>query len=85
MGRDVLGGKPDRHYVDSDPYVVVDNALDKADQSLVYLWIHETFRQNVNGQSQRRPRNSVCLVEFFSSHSTIPSWMYHLISMFIRY
>ena len=35
MGRDVSGGMPDRHYVDSDPYVVVGNALGKADQSLV--------------------------------------------------
>ena len=35
MGRDVSGGMPDGHYVDSDPYNIVANALGKADQSLV--------------------------------------------------
>ena len=51
VGRDVFASRPDRHYVDSDSY----DALDKAAQSLVYLWVYETFRQNVCGQSRMRP------------------------------
>ncbi len=71
VGRDVFASRPDRHYVDSDSY----DALGKAAQSLVYLWVYETFRQNVYGQSQLRPLKfgvfgCISLPEYVRNHIT---------------